>query len=214
MIITSFKKVRNDIRVTFDDGSVIVIDYRTVFDFGLRVHDELSQPKMNELKHHSSLQKCKDSSFRYLSMRLHSIKELKQKLKLKKYDEQIIEEVTAKLLQNNYLNDEKFAEQFIKDKTALKKMGSTKIKIELLKRGIPKEIISEKLKIVSNDESFDNCLQLAQKKINLLRSRSKEIKNEKNKVYSFLLSKGYESETIASVLNKLFLANSEENEFY
>lgn len=214
MIITSFKKVGNNIRVTFDDGSVIIIDYRTVFDFGLRVHDELSQLKVDELKYHSDLQKCKDSSFRYLSMRLHSIKELKQKLKLKKYNENIIEEVTANLLQSDYLNDEKFAEQFIKDKTTLKRMGSSKIKIELIKRGIPKEIILEKLKSISGDESYNNCMQLAQKKINSLRNRKKEIKQEKNKVYSFLLSKGYEAELISNVLNKLYLNNSEENENY
>jgi regulatory protein len=209
MIITSFRKVGNNIRVTFDDGSVIIIDYRTVFDFGLRVHDELSQSKIDELKYRSDLQKCKDSSFRYLSMRLHSIKELKQKLRLKKYNEHIIEEVTANLLQNNYLNDEKFAEQFIKDKTTLKKVGSGKLKIELIKRGISKEIILEKLKSISSEESTVNCMQLAQKKINVLRNRSKEIKNEKNKVYSFLLSKGYEPEIIVTVLNKLYPNNSE-----
>ena len=87
----------------------------------------------------------------YLSVRLRSEKELHDYLtrKLKRYDiepeesQRLIESKIDALRKYDLVNDLKFAKIYVDEKTRFKQRGEYRIKLELRKKGISDEIISQ-----------------------------------------------------------------------
>lgn len=97
-----------------------------------------------------------------LSMREHSVFELADKLSKKGFDATVIDSVVEELKTANYVNDERFAESYIRSKQ-MRGMGPIKIKSELHAKGVSSAIIDE---YVNDDDAswYDAAESLHQKK--------------------------------------------------
>ena len=205
MKITALTKKGNNVLVCFEDGEFVAIDYRTVLDHGLRRNDDIDENKKEQLISESEFVKAKDSSFRSLSKRPHSTLELKNKLLKKGYTKKTVERTVQNMKNGNYLNDDQFTKLFIEERVKRKKTGVNKLKAELFKRGIDRKIIEENLSDIDSETNFENAVSLAKRKSELLIRRGIEPKKVKQKVFSFLSSRGYESEVIMKILRHLEL---------
>lgn len=205
MIITSLKKVNNDIEILFDDGNTLLLDYRIVTDFGLRKYDSIDESKKNELLYLSNKIKIKDLALKFLSRRLHSSKELKEKLLRKGYSKEIIDEIIEELELKNYLNDSEFTKLYLDVRFFRKKIGLNRIKSELIKKGIDRKLIDDILNSIDDKFSYSHAFDLAEKKIHSLRNRETNKNKIKQKLYSFLTNRGFQSEIIIKVLKELNL---------
>ncbi|ADZ90031.1 regulatory protein RecX [Marinomonas mediterranea] len=76
-----------------------------------------------------------------LSQRDHSIREIREKLTKKSPDNEHIEEVITQLIEFNYLNEQRFAQTYIRSKAA-RLYGQFRIKQELKMKGVDQETIS------------------------------------------------------------------------
>jgi regulatory protein len=201
MIISDLKKKGSDIAVIFDNGEKVFLNYKIVNDSGLHKGDFIEQSLIENLQQKSQFRKITDSAFRFLSNRAHSSYEIKRKLLKKGFDEDLIEKAVAELIERGYLNDEEFASAFTEEKSVKKKNGMQKIKAELFKRGIDRKIV-EKMSLNRNEELiYENIVGLAAKKYNSLKNRVEDKIKIKTKLYSYLASKGYESDLIMKVLD-------------
>lgn len=205
MKIISLAKKNNDVKLTLDDGSNILIDYRTFIDFRIHKDYELDDEKLKLLSIESSFVKCKDSAFRILARRINSKKELKIKLLKKKYPVGIVEKVINELEEKKYLNDESFAEQFAKEKVKKNKFGISKIESELIKKGIDKKIIQKVISKIDDNYYNENINTLITKKLKILKEKTSDKMKLKSKIISHLLSKGYEYEKITDALKRFDL---------
>ena len=106
----------------------------------------------------------------------------------------------------------KFAEMFSEEKLRLKLWGKTKLKSELMKKGISSGIITTVLeeKFPASDYELDNALQLAIKKYNSLKNRNMEKQKLVKRLYAFLISKGYSYDISRQAIEKLFNLSFEE----
>jgi regulatory protein len=156
----------------------------------------------------------KKKAYDYLGKRIHSAYELRIKLLRKKSDSGLINEAIDDLRNGNYLDDTKFAEVFIEEKIRLKSLGKTKLKSELIKRGISADIISSVLleKTPNEADEFELAYRLAEKKYNSLKNRNLEKAKLVQKIYSFLLSKGYNFDVSMKVVDKILDFTIEENQ--
>lgn len=209
MIIAALKKKGNDVTIAIDDGTYRILDYRVVVDSGIWKGQEIDERKLELLSYESSFLKAKDSAFRYLGMRLHSTSELKLKLQKKKYSPNIIQKTIEFLRERSYLNDSEFVRQFVAERVKRKKIGSARLTVELLKRGINREMIKASLIGIIDENYFENALILAQKKLVQIKRKEKEERKIALKLFSYLTSKGYESDIIRSVIEKLELSKEE-----
>jgi regulatory protein len=207
MIITALQRKGNNVIIIFDDREPVAIDYRTVLDNGLRKNDTIDEKFFERLVYESSFLKIRDSAFRLLGRRHHSTSELRNKLLKKKYQKEIIDKVLSDLTDKGLLNDEQFANAYLEERSLKKRIGVNKLKAELFKKGIDRKIIEKVLLNIDPGISYNHALELAQrKKIFLLRKESDQNKL-KSKIFSFLSSRGFESELIMKVLNDLNLEN-------
>jgi regulatory protein len=108
------------------------------------------------------------------------------------------EEVIAELIQQNYLNEERFAKSFAGGKFRVKGWGKRKIKQHLQQRGITGYNLDQAMKEIASDDYRTTLADLLDKKRRSLRDDNPLV--IKQKLVRYALSKGYESDLIFSVL--------------
>ncbi len=203
-IISLAKKNENDVAIIFDTGERLILSYELVLKKGLRRDLNIDEDLYHLLIDENRKYFVKIKAARLLSRRIHSINELKLKLRKSGYEPRHIEQVITEFSELNYLDDKKFAVQFIEEKKKLKRWGNNKIKAELSKRGVQQQIISDLLKTSDSDtDDMSNAVSLAEKKFRLIQKREIDRKKIKAKLMNYLFSKGFEYDVIRDVVNKL-----------
>src|SRR5690606_23380424 len=103
------------------------------------------------------------------------------------------------LIQNGFLNEERFARSFVRGKFNQKSWGRIKIRVELKKRKIPAKMIESALSEIDEVNYLQTLENLFEKKKQSLKNERESFK-KKAKIRNYLLQKGYESEIIAGLL--------------
>jgi regulatory protein len=109
--------------------------------------------------------------------------------------------IISRLIRENFINDKRYAEAFVKDKYHHNKWGKVKIASQLRAKRIASEVIDSALATVDED-------QYRQTIKDVLASHRKFIKAKnqfdlKGKLLRFGLSKGFESHILYDILNDL-----------
>jgi regulatory protein len=111
------------------------------------------------------------------------------------------EEVIVELIQENFLNEERFARSFTRGKFRIKKWGRLRIKKELKSRNISDYCIRKALDEEIEAEDYEHTIiALIEKKHNQLPEEDKYRK--KHKIAQHLIRKGFESNLVWEHLNK------------
>lgn len=141
-----------------------------------------------------------NKSFRFLSYRPRSEKEVRDYLVKKKSDEITVRKIIDRLKKNNFVNDEEFTKWWIEHRT---QKGIKFIQFELKQKGIGKDIIEKVLESSSLESKtdFEKALMLAEKKI----TRYKNLDRQKvyEKMGRFLASRGFDWETVKKVIDRV-----------
>ena len=131
--------------------------------------------------------------------RCHSeVKEKLYSLGLYKKD---TEEILSKLIEENYLDEERFAIHFAGGKFRLKQWGKVKIKYELKQKQVSEYCIKKALASIPENEYLKTVSKLFSVKLKTLKSE-KNIFIKKKKLQDHLLQKGFESSIINNLLNE------------
>ena len=131
--------------------------------------------------------------------RCHS--EVKEKLYSFGLYKQQVENILSKLIEDNYLNEERFAIAFAGGKFRMKHWGRKKIEYELRQKQVSTFCIKLALKAIDEKDYHSSLLKLATSKWN---SVSDEVVYARvAKTYAYLLQKGYESSLIQQQLKQI-----------
>lgn len=103
-----------------------------------------------------------------------------------------LEQIMAELVSDNFLNEQRFAESYVRGKFRIKKWGRIKIKMELKKRRISDYCIRKGMKEIEEEEYLQTLQTLINKKKADVVGKS----NPKKAIADFLIRKGYEAELI------------------
>lgn len=109
------------------------------------------------------------------------------------------DEILMYLMQENYLNEERFTRSYIRGKFSIKRWGKVKIKMNLRQKGISDKLID---KCFDEIDEFDYELvirNLFDSYIDKISSGNNFTKN--SKTIKYLMSRGFEYENIKSVMN-------------
>lgn len=110
-----------------------------------------------------------------------------------------VEDLLSTLIEEDYLNEERFAVQFAGGRFRLKQWGRVKIKYELKQKKVSEYLIKKALKGINEDDYRKTLQKLFDQKKKLL-SAEKNLFIRKRKLQDFLLQKGYELQLIADLL--------------
>jgi regulatory protein len=128
----------------------------------------------------------------YCSYQERSHHEAEQKLwelGIRKDDQQ---EIIAKLIEEDYLNEERFAIQYAGGKFRMKGWGKKKIQYGLKEKRVSEYCIKKALNSIDEEDYLNSLQKLAEEKYELLKNEQHLVR--KRKTIDYLLQKGYESE--------------------
>lgn len=146
-----------------------------------------------------SLLEIKQKIGRFCAFRERSPKEVQDKLASWNVPALEAEEVMRMLLEDNYLNEQRFANAFCHDKFEFNSWGKQKIKSHIYQHQLSVDVIEEALKRIDPDKYFERLQVLIQKKWDSLSVEDKQ--KRKQKVVAYAVSKGFEVDLIWKVLN-------------
>lgn len=128
-------------------------------------------------------------------------KEVRQKLKEMGMIPMAMESIIAHLIQENYLNEARFAQSFTHGKFHIKKWGKNRILAELKNRDISFYNIELALREI-DEETYSVVLrQLAKKRISQL--KEDDIQKKRRKLADYLLYRGWESDRVYAITKEL-----------
>ena len=113
-----------------------------------------------------------------------------------------VDESIAQLIEENYLNEERFAIHFAGGKFRMKQWGRVKIKHALKQKQISDYCIRKAMKEIDEDDYVAALKKLSEEKWNTLKSeKNKFIKMRKTR--DFLLQKGFETDLVHEAIKSL-----------
>ncbi|MFP4020613.1 MAG: regulatory protein RecX [Halanaerobium sp.] len=143
--------------------------------------------------------KARNKAFKLLSYRERTIKEIEDRLRKKDFSEAVIKEVVDFLLEKDYLNEERFAEMWIRSRKKHHPRGRKLIYKELKNKGVNQKIINSALnQHLSNQEEIEMAEYLKDK---WLRRRTEE-DSSSYKLKNYLANKGFSYDLIYTVTDK------------
>ena len=138
---------------------------------------------------------------RYCAIRERSIREVELKMR----DMQLItvaqEEILVHLLQNNFLNERRYAQAFAEGHLRQTEWGKIKIAYALRQQGVADKTIQETLNALDETEYLEILQRVALKKWPTLRERTR--RERERKLFTFLQGKGFESAQIAEAIKTI-----------
>ena len=142
-----------------------------------------------------ALQKIKH----YCAYQERNHKETKEKLFALGLYKMEVEEMLCQLINENYLNEERYAIAYAGGKFRMNHWGRIKIKHELNKNKISEYCIKKALESIDNKEYVKVLKTLFESKLRALETEKKSYEKNK-KIFSYLLQKGFEAELIHNLL--------------
>lgn len=136
----------------------------------------------------------------FCAYRDRSHKEVAEKLSEMRMIPAACEQIIVELMQEGFLNEERFARSFARGKFRIKKWGRIKIRQELKRRDISEPIIRLAMTEIDEAEYQKTLEEVAEKKRKLLQNPSSY--KQKKKLIDFLLRKGYESHLVIDLVNQ------------
>ena len=142
-----------------------------------------------------------DKMAKYCAYQERCVKDVSDKLKTFDILEEEKTKILEYLLDNRFVNDERFAMSFVRGKINQSGWGVNKIRFHLIQKGIDKELIDEALG--QTDEEV-----YRQRLIDILKTKAKTVKaateyEKKRKLAAYAMQKGFEGNLVWEVLKDL-----------
>ncbi|WEG12277.1 recombination regulator RecX [Pullulanibacillus sp. KACC 23026] len=200
------KSLENEHLVT-----MIEVHEDLLIKYGLRKDLPLTDAKVRELDDETERHKVYQIALNYISYRMRSVKEVAVYLEGKDYSDSVISNVLENLLRDKWLDDQAFADAYVRSKKSLTSKGPSVIRQELLQKGVSTDKVEKALLHYNKTDEYNQAVQFAKKKEKSWRNRS--AKEQKQKLLQALIQKGFSQEVSGQVVNQLDDSFDEEEEY-
>ncbi len=141
---------------------------------------------------------AKEAACDFLAYKARTIRETERYLDEQNYGEYEIYEAVERLKELNYLNDQKFAADFINSRLATKPVSRRKLKEQLYSHSIAPEEIETAIAGISDETEMKNAMAVAKKYWNQMAAL--EDAQRKQRTARRLVSRGYDFDHIKACI--------------
>ena len=202
MIVTDLIPIsKGRYKVYIDQEFAFVLYKGELHVYELEVGAEVDDTCYKEIVSTVLPKRAKLRAMNLLQKRTYTTKQLRDKLKEGFYPEEIIEEAIAYVSSYHYLDDHRYALDYITYHAEMK--SEKKLQYDLLNKGVPADIIAAAFDEWREQGGDQNEIEMIRKQLEKKKySPDCDIK-EKQKVYSYLLRKGFSLENVNKVLGRM-----------
>ena len=131
---------------------------------------------------------------RYCAYQERCHQEVRRKLQQMRMIPEAIDHIMAHLILNDFLNEQRFADNFVSGKFRIKKWGKNRITHELKLRQISSFNIQNALKEIDEKDYRNTLDEIVKKRLQQMRDTNKDLR--KRKLADYLLHRGWESDLV------------------
>lgn len=179
--------------IYIDEKYVCSFSESELLNLGLRIGLELTPTELEDLKLNATRDKAYYRCLDLVSRRIRSEWEVRDYLKRKEYDAEIIDATIDKLRERSYIDDRVFAQRWVDNRRLLKPTSKRRLQQELKQKRVAGELIDEIFQADEVDE------RVALKELVLRKSHRYP---DRLKFMQFLARQGYNYEDIKAVLDE------------
>lgn len=210
MIITKVKHLHTDqyeITVSREGQSQIQVevDEVTLANYSLLKGKELNESEFVSILKEKEMRKLYSRAIVYLSRYRRTYYEVYSFLQKEEADEMLLRQAVNKLVEQNYINDSDYANDYTQTAKNVSYKGPGLIKRELTQKGIDIQLINSSLQDYSEEEQIICATKWVQKKTAAFLKYS--LVERGNKIRQLLMRKGFSSQVISKVIEEV---NNEE----
>ena len=138
---------------------------------------------------------------RYCAYQERCHQEVRNKLFRLGFGGSALEEIISQLIEEGYLNEERYARLFVQGKFRMNQWGKTKIIQALLRKRVSKKCIEYALAQIDSEVYLVTLRTLLSKKN--ASPQNENLVSRRNKMYQYAVRKGYESDLVIETLDSL-----------
>jgi regulatory protein len=127
--------------------------------------------------------------------------DIRKKLQAWQIEPNDSDDIIARLKDENFINESRYAEYYVKDKFRLNGWGKIKIHYMLRNKQIPEAVIHENTDNISPEDYRKKCISLIQQKKAKLKTET-PVKT-KSKIIRFMAARGFEGDLILQCLDEI-----------
>ncbi len=187
------------VRVVLDNGREFPLYRGEGKKYSLAEGVELSKEQYEEIHNEILVKRARKRAMHLLERMDRAEAQLRAKLQQGFYPEDIIEDAISYVKGFHYLDDARYAWNYVQNQNGKKSRG--RIRLELLGKGICKDTVAQALEEGYGQGQEQELILKWAKKRNYS-GKTADLK-EKQKIYQFLLRKGFQSDDILHVLDYL-----------
>ncbi len=161
---------------------------------GLRVNRELTGQELDELKDTARSDKAYNQCLGLIARRPRSEWEIREYLKRKEYDPELIDQIVARLYGSKWLDDLEFARRWVENRRLLKATSKRRLNQELKLKRVSDGVIKQVLEEDDTDEA-EVLKQL------VARKRQQTRYQDKQKLMAYLMRQGYDYGQVKMAVN-------------
>lgn len=203
--ITAQKRDKKRVNIFFDGEFAFGIS--RIVAAWLQVGQNLTDEQISKLISEDQDEVAYQRAIKLITYRDRSIAEIRQSLHQNQIPEEIIENVINRLGENGLLDDKRFANLWIENRNEFRPRSHRMLTLELRKKGISEDIISQVLENTTADEELAH--KAAQKQIR--RYMTLEWQDFRRKLGSFLARRGFSYETVDLTVHQIWAEYRSEN---
>jgi regulatory protein len=161
----------------------------------------------------TDLERCHTVALRILNYRWNSEGELRRKLLSKRFEDDVIDATIARLREEKWLDDERFAEAFVRNES-LKRRGRGRITRALRAAGVDRDTAESAVRAnLDPEQELEGLKAACARRMRLLTRRHGEayIRTDegRNNLTAWLLKEGYDAALVHSIVKETTVVHDE-----
>lgn len=153
---------------------------------------------MNERKIYD-LNEAREVVRKYCAYQERSQRQVRDRLYKMGLKEEAVELLISECIQENFLNEERFARAFVRGKHSIKGWGRTRLERELKFHDVSEYVLRKAFSEIDDDAYDEKLHQLAQKRWNELKETNRFVRGKKT--VDYLIRRGYESDSVWEIVH-------------
>lgn len=167
-----------------------------VLKYNLQEGAEITEEWIRNILGEKEKMRVKERAYKILRYRDRSAQELKARFIKLGFDESLVNEVIQDFIEEQTINDKRFALAFVNDYTKINLKGNRFIVYELKKKGVPQEVIEE---VIANRDEKTLAKTFLEKKLSNFNINNPK---ERQKVLRRLLARGFTPGVVYDLLKE------------
>lgn len=190
------KKNKNRCSIFIDGEYRFGLSKEIVIKYDIHEGDDIDETHISTVLLQEEREKVRTRAFKILQYRQRSVHELSTRLMDIGFERTLVDDVVEGFIEDDTLNDRRFAEAFVQDYTTLRPKGNRFIYHELIKRGIAKDIIET---VLSGRDEKELIADFLHKK---LRGYNLQNPKDRQRVARQLLNRGFSSQLVYDMIRE------------